>query len=152
MGAYLDTVIFRGEAGSAYVFERNQGGVDNWGEMKKLLAGDRAVGDWFGLTVGVSGDRAIVGASRDDDQGGDSGSAYVFEQNQGGVSNWGQVQKLTASDGAAQAAFGISVAISADTIVVGSQLIVVTGSAYVFGVPAIPRPRTQAPTRPRAKR
>ncbi len=42
-----------------------------------------------------SGDTGMVGASGNDDTGIDSGSAYVFERNEGGINNWGEVKKLT---------------------------------------------------------
>ena len=45
----------------------------------------------------------------------------MFERNPGGANNWGQVQKLTASDAAAGDRFGYSVSISGDTIVVGAH-------------------------------
>ncbi len=35
-------------AGAAYVFGRDEGGADNWGEVKKLTASDAQAGDWFG--------------------------------------------------------------------------------------------------------
>ncbi len=73
VGAYADD-----DAGSAYVFGRDHGGTGNWGQVAKLTAGDASAGDWFGTSVSLSGDTAIVGAKRDDDAGGDSGSAYVF--------------------------------------------------------------------------
>jgi len=123
-------------AGSAYVFERNQGGADNWGQLKKLTASDAAAGDYFGVSVAICGDTLVVGAYRDDDNGIESGSAYVFARNQGGSDNWGQLTKLTASDGAADDFFGVSVAISSDTLVVGAygddDNGSSSGSAYIF--------------------
>ena len=47
-------------AGAAYVYERNLGGSDAWGERKKLLAFDASVGDRFGKAVSISGDLAVV--------------------------------------------------------------------------------------------
>jgi hypothetical protein len=49
-----------------------------WRERQKLLASDGAAYDWFGRSVSISGDYAIVGAVWDDDKGSESGSAYVF--------------------------------------------------------------------------
>ena len=49
-----------GSSGSAYIFERDQGGVDNWGQVAKLIASDAAVLDFFGRSVSVSGDTAVV--------------------------------------------------------------------------------------------
>ncbi len=119
-------------SGSAYIFSRNQGGSDNWGQVAKLTASDGAAIDQFGYSVAISGDDAIVGAYSDDDNGSSSGSAYVFSRNQGGSDNWGQVTKLTASDASAEAWFGYSVAISGDDAIVGALGDAAAGSAYVF--------------------
>ena len=56
--------------------------------------------DQFGFSVAISGDTAIVGAYINDDDGSFSGSAYIFERNTGGANDWGEVQKLVASDAA----------------------------------------------------
>ena len=44
----------------------------------KITATDGAANDWFGFSVSISGDYAIVGAWRDDDNGFGSGSAYLY--------------------------------------------------------------------------
>ena len=123
-------------SGSAYIFSRNQGGADNWGEVKKLTASDAATPDQFGFSVSVSGDTAIVGARNDSDAGSQSGSAYSFSRNQGGADNWGEVKKLTASDAAATDHFGAYVSVSADTAIVGAAFDddagTNSGSAYIF--------------------
>ena len=64
----------------------------------KLTASDGAAFDWFGFTVSVSGDNVVVGARFDDDNGTDSGSAYVFVRS---GTTWVEQAKLSASDGAA---------------------------------------------------
>jgi hypothetical protein len=124
------------DSGSAYIFSRDQGGADNWGQVKKLTAGDGAADDRFGLNVSISGDTAIVSAIRDDDNGSDSGSAYIFSRDQGGVDNWGQIKKLTAGDGAEDDQFGTGVSISGDTAIVGAYWDNdkgdFSGSAYIF--------------------
>ena len=61
----------------------------------KITATDAAVGDGFGLSVSISGDYIVVGAPNDDDEGSNSGSAYVFKRNR---TIWIQEAKLTASD------------------------------------------------------
>ncbi len=122
--------------GSAYIFERDQGGVDNWGEVKKLLAADGTTGDRFGVSVALSEDTALVGASEDDDDGSKSGSAYIFERDNGGAGNWGEVKKLIAQDGAVDDEFGRSVALNGDTALVGAynddDLGTNSGSVYFF--------------------
>ncbi len=123
-------------SGAAYVFERNLGGANNWGQVRKLIPPDAAAGDEFGASVSISGDTVVVGAPFNDDAGSASGSAYVFGRNTGGADSWGQVRKLTAFDAAAGDQFGISASISGDTLVVGADaddgVGVNTGSVYLF--------------------
>ncbi len=132
VGAFSDDVGANVDQGSAYVFGRS--GV-SWSQQAKLTASDGAAGDFFGYSVAVSSDTVIVGAIDDDVAGKlDQGSAYVFARS--GVS-WIQHAKLTASDGSAGDGFGISVAISGDTAIVGAEADDVgvnngQGSAYVF--------------------
>ncbi len=99
----------------------------------KVTSSDAAAGDSFGLSASIDGDAAIIGASRDDDAGADSGSAYVFRFD--GLA-WGQEAKLSASDAAAGDQFGHSVSISGNTAVVGAYLDddagADSGAAYVF--------------------
>jgi hypothetical protein len=121
--------------GAAYVFSRNRGGADNWGQVKKLIASDGAQYDRFGESVSVSGDMAVVGAPG----GGNfrQGAAYVFSRNQGGVDNWDQVKKLIASDGAEYDRFGGSVSVRGDTVVIGASganacCYEDQGAAYIF--------------------
>ncbi len=136
VGARFNDDAGGGDSGSAYIFDRNQGGTDNWGQVLKLTASDAAAGDFFGNSVAIAGDTAIVGAYQNDDAGSASGSAYIFARNQGGADNWGQVLKLTASDAAAGDQFGYSVAISGDTAIVGALLNDDaggdSGSVYIF--------------------
>jgi hypothetical protein len=118
------------DSGSAYVFTRS--GV-TWTEEAKLTASDAAAGDWFGWSVSLSGDTAVVGAANDADGGLDSGSAYVFV---GSGSSWTEQAKLTASDAAAYDWFGFQLSVSGDTVVVGAygddDAGDYSGSAYVF--------------------
>jgi outer membrane protein assembly factor BamB len=121
--------------GAAYIFERNQGGAENWGQVKKLTASDAAANDRFGWSVAIDGDTVVVGALVKDSN---TGAAYIFKRNQGGAENWGQVKKLTASDAAANSLFGSSVSINADTVAVGAygsvpgSSYVSVGAAYIF--------------------
>ncbi len=78
MGAHLEDAG-GDRAGAAYVFQRNQGGADNWGEVKKLTASDAQAVDAFGYGVAVSGETTVVGAPGEDAGGTDAGAAYVFQ-------------------------------------------------------------------------
>jgi hypothetical protein len=117
-------------SGSAYIFRRDG---EYWSEQAKLTALDGSSGDWFGYSVSISGDYAIVGAYRNDSNGSDSGSAYIFKRD---GTNWSEQAKLTASDGAADDYFGYSVSISGDYAIVGAygddDADDITGSAYIF--------------------
>ena len=104
-------------------------------EAHKLTASDAAEGDWFGHSVGVSGNTAIVGAYRDDDDGNVSGSAYLFDVTTGEEYPF----KLTASDASAGDRFGYSVAVSGNIAIVGAYYdsipgVSLSGSAYLFDV------------------
>jgi hypothetical protein len=129
-------------AGSAYIFQQTAG---VWVQQQKIVAADRAATDFFGFSVAISGDHAIVGAYQEDhDANGGAavtvaGSAYVFKQTAG---VWAQQQKIVASDRAADDRFGYCVAISGKYAIVGApfedhdasgaNMITNTGSAYIF--------------------
>jgi uncharacterized repeat protein (TIGR01451 family) len=115
------------DSGSAYLFERD--GTTTLSQQQKLTAADGEAGDRFGSSVAISGERAVVGAPGDDDNGADAGAAYVFVRN---GSTWSQEQKLTPDDGSVGAAYGSSVSINGDRLVVGSPQEGGTGAAYVY--------------------
>ncbi len=108
--------------GSTYVYERS--GSD-WTGPFRLRAPSGSRGDQFGKSVAIDGDTIVVGAPADDDGAANGGAAYVFERESGG---WSLAQQLLSDDVAPGDAFGISVGVSGDTIVVGS----LTPGAYVF--------------------
>jgi hypothetical protein len=128
----INTLLFN--AGSAYVFGQNNGGPNNWGQVKKLISEDGARSDYFGHSVAIYRDHIVIGAPGDDDC---SGSAYLFQRNLGGSDNWGQLKKLTAPTRESDDYFGLSVAISGLLVVIGAPQQDVgsatqAGSAYIF--------------------
>ena len=120
------------DIGSAYIFKR-QG--DTWNEMAKLTASDGASSDYFGYSVSISGDYAIVGADGDDDNGSNSGSTYIFKRE---GNDWNETAKLTASDGAFYDYFGSSVSINGNYALVGAygddDNGSSSGSAYIYKI------------------
>lgn len=128
LGVPYDNTAAGASAGSAHVFIRNGEG---WYWEGKLSAADGTTNDYFGASVSVSGDTAIVGSYGDDTGAGqDSGSAYVFIRVEG---IWGQQAKLTAGDGAPADQFGRSVSADGDTAMIGaSRDDAGAGSAYAF--------------------
>lgn len=117
-------------AGSVYIF--NYDG-SQWLQQQKLLAPDGNVQDRFGATLSLFGDRLLVGAWLDDDDGNASGSVYSYHFN---GSSWVLDQKLTASDASAGAQFARYVSLSRNVALIGawrdSSQGLNAGSAYIF--------------------
>jgi hypothetical protein len=139
-------------AGAVYVFVRSG---TNWSQQAYLKAGQVSTADTFGVSVAVSGDTVVVGAAGEDsstsginsipDEGATSaGAAYVFVRS---GTNWSQQAYLKASQVSTNDQFGVSVAISGDTAVVGAdregssttginstpdELAPEAGAAYIF--------------------
>ena len=95
-----------------------------WSQQQELKASDGVSYDYFGESVSVDGNTAVIGENTA------SGAAYVFVREAGA---WTQQQKLTAANGVANDCFGHSVAVSGNTAVIGAcsgngQ----KGAAYVF--------------------
>jgi hypothetical protein len=118
-------------SGAAYVYVRDG---HTWTLQQKLFPTDPAVVAWFGVAVDIVGDTIVVGAYGDDDSGGYTGAAYVFRRT---GTAWTQEQKLKAADEQADSAFGMSVALSGQTIAIGapsqsSPDALFSGAVYVF--------------------
>jgi hypothetical protein len=116
--------------GSAYIFDYNG---KSWQQTIRLIADDAATNDRFGISVSLSGNQAIVGASGNRDAGSMTGSAYVFEYDKGA---WSQEQKLLADIPESPDHFGFSVANANGRILVGSigddDFGWFSGSSYIF--------------------
>ena len=126
VGAYAPSSA----SGAVYVFRRT-GAI--WDEVAVLTASDGSASDYFGVSVSLNGNYALVGAWWDDDNGLNSGSAYVFRYD-GFV--WSETAKLIAADGATDDYFGFSVSISGILALIGSYGDddggSGSGSAYIF--------------------
>jgi len=143
VGISGDTIVVGApSAEAAYIFERNQGGPDNWGQVTILHGSDGTVDDDFGRSVAISGGIVVVGAMGEDGGLGDpipgAGAAYIFARDQGGAGCWGEVTILRASDAEESDYFGMSIGVSGDAVVVGApgptcnQASPDDGAAYVF--------------------
>ena len=108
-------------------------------QIEKLTASDAATDDRFGNSVAISDNTIVIGAVGDDGGGNNSGSAYIYERD-AATGFFEQRAKLTASDAAADDRFGSSVAISGNTVVIGTVFDndggTYSGSAYLFEKPA----------------
>jgi len=129
------------DEGAAYIFYRDPDNPNNqWNQVKKIVASDPEVNAYFGTSVSISGDYAVVGADGKDESPGndDEGAAYIFYRDPDNPSNqWSQVKKIVASDKETNARFGSSVSISGDYAIVGAYLkdesgFNHAGAAYIF--------------------
>jgi len=131
VGAYAEDSNGTGEsdnsatdAGAAYVYERSGA---TWSQQAYLKASNAESDDYFGLSVAITGDTVVVGAPYEDSNGtggqsdnsaSSAGAAYVYERS---GAAWSQQAYLKASNAESSDHFGISVAISGDTVVVGAD-------------------------------
>jgi len=116
---------YRWSAGAS-VFVRSG---STWTEQQKLFPGDGGPGGGFGVSAALSGDTAIVGQANQQTKTA-PGAAYVFVRS---GSTWTEQQKLVPDDSADWDQFGIAVALSGDTALVGAWApFTNTGAVYVF--------------------
>jgi FG-GAP repeat/Secretion system C-terminal sorting domain len=121
--------------------------AQEWNQFNKAVASDRTPGsNQFGWSAAISGNYAIIGVPYDNnDENGEnfifsSGAAYLFERQSNGT--WTEVQKIVASNRAAEDNFGYSVSISGKYAVIGAyhddynhnddSLMSAAGAAYLF--------------------
>jgi len=116
VGAYQDDDGNGFRSGSAYIFERDAHGT--WLQTAKLTEPNPAEGDYFGQSVAISGNYAIIGAEYDADNGFRSGSASVFERDAG--ETWTHKTKLTPPGAAENDLFGSAISISGNRAIIGS--------------------------------
>ena len=131
VGAPKHNVGSKSNAGAAYVFTEVDG---VWSGPIELTAGsDGAENDWFGYSVAVESNVAVIGAyQHDTNDNADAGAAYVFIRDPL-TGMWSEPVKLIADDGAENDWFGYSVAVDGETIVVGARWHNgKAGAAYVF--------------------
>ncbi|MDX1611655.1 MAG: hypothetical protein R3185_04745, partial [Candidatus Thermoplasmatota archaeon] len=105
----------------------------SWYEQAFLSPASLDPGDEFGFAAAVSGNTVAIGAPYDDTEGTDTGAVYIYTRS---GSTWTLQETLTVSTVASGGAFGSSVALDGDTLVIGAMADDVfqnrDGSAYVF--------------------
>ncbi|KPA10359.1 PKD domain-containing protein [Candidatus Magnetomorum sp. HK-1] len=112
-----------GSAGAAYIYQYN--GFE-WSFVSKIFANDHGSSEYFGCSVSISGNTAIIGAYNDYSKG----AAYIFVKTTNG---WEQKAKLTSGDIANSDQFGWSVAIDGNTAIIGAKnKDSKKGAAYIF--------------------
>ena len=126
------------QQGAVYIFQRHQGGTDNWGEVIKLTDDSVGFGGHFGSAISIQGDQLVVGASEGSTR---HGRVTLFERNRGGADAWGAVTTIYYSavgDAGNVVSFGSAVALDGDLLLVGAANSSVSyvdqadGAAYLF--------------------
>jgi VCBS repeat-containing protein len=109
-------------SGVAYVFGRDEGGSNNWGEVKKVLPPDGALNDRFGFSTALDEDTLLMGApNKTVDGHAGAGTVYVYERDNGGSNQWGYVTNLIPPEPTVDGNYGIAVGIDRGLIAVGVQ-------------------------------
>jgi PKD repeat protein len=128
VGAPGDDVNGRVDQGSMSIWVRSN---NVWSQQFAITGTDSAAGDNFGSDVAIRGSTAVVGAIfHAVNSNTNQGTAYVFSRN---ANLWSQTDELLANDGAAGDRFGVAVALTERTTIVGafgSQGL--AGAAYIF--------------------
>ena len=107
-------------SGRAFIYQLVDG---RWNEIAALDAPDPQRSEFFGWSVAIDGNNAVVGAvGRDADGNVNSGAAFVYSRNEGGTNNWGLVTTLDNPSPGTSDQFGASVAIDGNTIAIGTPL------------------------------
>jgi hypothetical protein len=128
VGGYLADVSGSADAGAIWVFSRNQGGANNWGQVAKLTATTLVAGARLGSAMSLDGNTLLVTAQSEKISSlTNAGAAYIFRDNGSGV--WSQVARLQASAPASSNYFGQSCGLDGDTLAIGAHQ---GNKAYVF--------------------
>lgn len=134
VGAPNENLFGDFNVGAVYLFQKDQGGADNWGEIKRLTPnGGYIDGEKFGAAVAMGPDRVAVGVPQDSNGHGGTGEVQVFGRNGTAVNTWAHLATLTPSDGASGDSFGFRVAFDVITVA-ASSLGWPDKKAYVYEV------------------
>ena len=129
-------------AGAVYIFIRDSGEV--WHLSRKIVANDRHAGDQFGYSLDIQNNTLYIGALEADAPNStnnplmqNTGAVYLFELQSNG--NWTQQQKIIAPNKSSGDAFGYSVDVNNDKLIIGAALWENTffggfnfGAAYIY--------------------
>ena len=120
VGAPYD-VQYGTNAGAVYVFNRNQGGSNLWGQVRKLTPTEVTVNKEYGWSVSLDADWLAVGAKSGSTNGIKTGSAYLYAGSSGAYEPWSLVRKFTPSSGAAADEYGCAIAVRDNVLAVGAR-------------------------------
>jgi hypothetical protein len=118
------------DMGSVFAFKENAGA---WVVQEEIMASDRGMGDTFGFSVAIYGNKAFIGAPFRDADCANAGAVYVFGRYN---EDWCEEQIIVPEDKNAAQAFGSSVAVYGEWSTIGSYWDEdngdYSGSAYIY--------------------
>ena len=130
VGAYKADINLHEDAGAAYVYTKVGSG---WQQQAKLIVTPAFSNDTLGGKVALKNRIAILGIRNRDDAAEDAGAVVAFEYKE---SNWSQQQILTATDAKKGDAFGQSIGLTEQFLVIGAPRsdspLEDTGAVYVY--------------------
>ena len=112
-------------AGAAYLYQRSE---SEWILLSKIIADDGELGESFGWSTYITYNFLFISASHDDDNGDDSGSIYIYENN---GTQWLFHSKLIASHDTSSDKFGYSISVS-DNLLIAGTYCYDQGEAFIF--------------------
>ena len=120
-------------SGAAYVFERD-GEDGEWKKVSKLTPSTCVEGDFFGRSLSINGDRAVVAASGSFPNSNASNAAYIYERSEEG--DWKEVAKITQFQEIEEGSFAASVSLDDDRLLVTTSGDPIrheySGAAYIY--------------------
>ena len=121
-------------SGAAYIFEHDST-EGTWSQMAKLTPRDCVIGDFFGRSLSISGDRAVIAASGAFPSRNASNAAYVFERN-ATSGEWEEVSKISHKSDTEEGSFAASVSLDGDRLLIATSGDPIrheySGAAYIY--------------------
>ena len=109
------------DTGRSYVYAKDEGGIDNWGLIKTFEPSELSSQQEYGVSVDLNGDYLIIAAEEDDEAAPNAGAAYIYRRNEGGIDNWGLVEKVFDCEATGNDDFGTAVAINGNQAIIGAD-------------------------------
>jgi hypothetical protein len=119
--------------GSAYLFRNLDVAAGTIAEHAKLIASDGGFGDFFGRSLGLSGNLAVIGASGDNPSTGNvAGTAYLFRDLDTLSGTVTEHAKLRPADLSPDVAFGTKASVSGEQALVAADPTGADSEAYAY--------------------
>jgi hypothetical protein len=114
------------EEGAVVVMNKDQGGSNNWGDIKTITPTSATQYGVFGWKSAAFQDILVANAYKNvnggtgQETGDTKGEVYVFGKDVGGINNWGQVKKITATNGQMGDYFGFDLAVENNVLAIAT--------------------------------